>query len=150
MRSLVRGRAMPLVAPARSPLAALAATLALLVLVACVPLYVPLVPDEMLTPEPAFRLHGDLRLEHVRRVGASALVLHLRAAEVPEAGWLAVQWFGPSGPARAAESLWFEPADVGEARTLTTPEHLALGPGEWRAVLSWQGRLVRQVRHALP
>ena len=138
--------------PERShaPAAALAALLAASFLAACMPLYVPLVPETLLTPEPAFRLHGDLRLEHVRREGAEALVLHLRATEVPEAGWLAVQWFGPSGPARAAESLWFEAADVGEAHQLATPEHLRLVPGEWRAVLSWQGRLVRQVRITLP
>lgn len=139
--------------PERSlaPAATLVALLVLTsVLPACMPLYVPLVPDEMLTAEPAFRLHGDLRLEHERRADASALVLHLRAAEVPEAGWLAVQWFGPSGPARAGESLWFEPDDVGEARELATPAQLTLGPGEWRAVLSWRGQLVRQVRITLP
>ncbi len=141
----------PARAPSASPALAVAAlALLALLLAACMPLYVPLVPEAMLTPEPAFRLHGDLRLEHERRADASALVLHLRASEVPEAGWLAVQWFGPSGPARAAESLWFEPADVGEARQLATPEHLNLVPGEWRAVLSWQDRLVRQVRITLP
>ena len=134
----------------RAAAAALAVLLTASFLAACMPLYVPLVPETLLTPEPAFRLHGDLRLEHVRLGGTSTLVLHLRASEVPEAGWLAVQWFGPSGPARAAESLWFEPADVGEARRLATPEHLTLIPGEWRAVLSWQDRLVRQVRITLP
>jgi len=145
VRPLVRERVLRPAAVA----GALAAALTLL-LAACMPLYLPLVPDEMLTPEPAFRLHGDMRLEHVRRADVSALVLHLRATEVPEPGWLAVQWFGPSGPARAAESLWFEPADAGAARQLATPEQVALGPGEWRAVLSWQGRLVRQVRITLP
>ena len=121
-----------------------------LVLGACAPLYVPLIPGEMLVPEPAFRLHGDARLEHHEGPDGHVLTLHLLADEIPGPGWLAVQWFGPSGPARASESLWFEPDDVGAQRTLSAPEHLELHPGEWRAVLSWQGRLVRQLLIVIP
>jgi hypothetical protein len=78
-----------------------------------VPLFVPPLPSDRLEPEPAFRLHGDARLERASEDGAG-LVLVMRAAEVPAGGWLAVQWFGPSGPARASESVWFEPESVGE------------------------------------
>lgn len=133
-----------------SCLAAVRAAALLLGLSACTPLYVPLIPTDMLLPEPAFRLHGDARLELAGRPGAPILTLHLRAAEVPGPGWLAVQWFGPSGPALASESLWFDADEVGVARRLAAPEQLTLRPGEWRAVLSWQGRLVRQLLVVVP
>ena len=122
----------------------------LLALSACTPLYVPLIPSDMLTPEPAFRLHGDALLELAGTAEAPILTLRLRAAEVPGPGWLAVQWFGPSGPALASDSLWFDADEVDVARSVTAPEHLTLRPGEWRAVLSWQGRLVRQLLVVVP
>jgi hypothetical protein len=150
----------PLAAPPAPPTPRLPALLAArwlaacallpLLLGACAPLYVPLIPGDMLVPDPAFRLHGDARLEHEERADGHSLTLHLRADEVPGPGWLAVQWFGPSGPARASESLWFEPDDVGAERTLRAPEHLRITRGEWRAVLSWQGRLVRQLLVVIP
>ncbi|TVR91690.1 MAG: hypothetical protein EA416_09090 [Trueperaceae bacterium] len=139
-------RAGPLRARSRRSPAVLAA-FALLVAAssACVPLFVPPLPSDRLEPEPAFRLHGDARLEPAPGDDAG-LVLVMRAAEVPAGGWLAVQWFGPSGPARASESVWFEPGSVGAEVRLETPPGLDVTPGEWRAVLSWDGRLVRQLR----
>jgi len=124
-----------------------AVALALLVAAgsACVPLFVPPLPTDRLEPEPAFRLHGDARLERPAGDGAG-LVLVMRAAEVPAGGWLAVQWFGPSGPARASESVWFGTESVGVEVRLETPPGFDVTPGEWRAVLSWEGRLVRQLR----
>ena len=146
-----RRAARPSARALQRPLAALlAGLLAGVALLGCTPLYVPLVPSDMLTPLPTFRVSADARLDHVRDGEGGRLVLHLRAEEVPDAGWLAVQWFGPSGPERASESLWLEPEDVGEPRTLASPDHLRLSSGEWRAVLSWKGRLVRQVRITLP
>lgn len=126
------------------------ATLALL-LGACAPLYVPLVPGDTLTPEPTFRLRGDALLEVVTGADdAATLLLRVRADEVPEAGWLAVQWFGPAGGARASDSLWFETDDVGRERLWPAPPQLRVSAGEWRAVLSWQGRVVRQLRVEVP
>ena len=130
----------------RPTLAAFAA-LALLVAAgsACVPLFIPPLPSDRLEPEPAFRLHGDARLERASEDGAG-LVLVMRAAEVPSGGWLVVQWFGPSGPARASESVWFDPESLDAEVRLETPPALEVTRGEWRAVLSWDGRLVRQLR----
>ena len=130
----------------RPTLAAFAA-LALLVAAgsACVPLFIPPLPTDRLEPEPAFRLHGDARLERAPDDEAG-LVLVMRAAEVPAGGWLAVQWFGPSGPSRASESVWFDTESVDTEVRLETPPGLEVTPGEWRAVLSWDGRVVRQVR----
>ena len=112
---------------------------------ACVPLFIPPLPSDRLEPEPAFRLHGDARLERASEDGPG-LVLVMRAAEVPSGGWLAVQWFGPSGPARASESVWFDLEMLDAEVRLETPPSLEVTPGEWRAVLSWGGRLVRQLR----
>ena len=129
----------------RGPLAALAALALLAAVSACVPLFIPPLPSDRLEPEPAFRLHGDARLEPASGDGAG-LVLVMRAAEVPSGGWLAVQWFGPSGPARASESVWFDRESLDTEVRLETPPALEVTPGEWRAVLSWDGRLVRQLR----
>ena len=112
---------------------------------ACVPLFIPPLPTDRLEFEPAFRLHGDARLEFVDDA-EHRLVLIMRAAEVPRPGWLVVQWFGPSGPARAAESVWFDGDSLDVEVRLDTPPGLDVTPGEWRAVLSWDGRLVRQLR----
>ena len=127
-----------------------AAALALL-LAACTPLYLPPVPSDALAPVPSFRLRGASVLEVVAAAdGEATLRLTLTADEVPEGGWLALQWFGPSGAARASDSLWFEPEDVGRARRWDAPPQLRLEPGEWRAVLSWRGRVVRQLRVDVP
>ena len=129
---------------------AAAAALALVV-AACTPLYLPPVPSDRLEATPSFRLRGESALEVVSDgEGGRSLRLTLVVDEVPEGGWLALQWFGPSGAARASDSLWFEPEDVGSARRWDAPPQLAVTAGEWRAVLSWQGRLVRQLRVDVP
>jgi hypothetical protein len=129
-------------APARR-LAALALCLAL---TACVPLYLPPVPGDALVPEPRLRTGGDSMLEVVRQDDRTALLFRLELVEVPTAGWLAVQWFGPAGAARASESVWIAPADAGSAIALRSPPELAVTAGEWRALVSWYGTIVRQVR----
>jgi hypothetical protein len=128
----------------RATAVALTLTLALIA-PACVPLFVPPLPSDRLVPEPAFRLRGDVRLERTPGEDGRLSVV-MRAAEVPDPGWLVVQWFGPSGPARAAESVWFDAELVDAEVRLSAPTSLAFTPGEWRAVLSWDGRVVRQVR----
>lgn len=120
-------------------------------LTACTPLFLPPVPSDTLTPPPAFRLSGESRLAlRSGGDGAPLLQLTLVADEVPEGGWLALQWFGPSGAERASDSLWFEPGDVGRERMWDSPPQLEVTAGEWRAVLSWRGRLVRQLRVDVP
>jgi hypothetical protein len=123
-------------------------TLALTGVVACSPLYLPPQPSDALLPAPRFRVHGDTALEVLRSPAGLRVTLVL--SEVPEPGWLAVQWFGPSGGVRASESLWLTPADADTRPSLTTPPHLELTPGEWRAVVSWDGSVVRQLRVTLP
>ena len=141
LRADRRGRA----AKRRSPVVLTLALILTLLAPACVPLFVPPLPSERLEPQPAFRLHGDARLERLAE-DDGRLLLVIRAAEVPSPGWLVVQWFGPSGPARAAESVWFDAELLGAEVRLDTPPGLEVTPGEWRAVLSWDGRVVRQLR----
>jgi hypothetical protein len=118
-----------------------------LLLVACTPLYLPPIPGDALVPEPRLRLLGESGLSAAE---GAQLQLTLLVGEVPHPGWLAVQWFGPAGGVVASESLWLEREDAGHTVRLSLPEGIPLRPGEWRAVVSWYGELVRQFRLRLP
>jgi hypothetical protein len=114
----------------------------------CRPLYLPPVPDSV-NVTPMARLGSDSGL----RVGppGGALRLHLVLLAVPQAGWLAVQWFAPDGREAASDSVWVTPQDEGQGRTLGLPANA--GPataGEWRAVVSMDGVVLRQFRLAVP
>ncbi len=114
----------------------------------CRPLYLPPVPDSV-SVAPMARLGSDSGL----RVGppGGGLRLHLMLLGVPQAGWLAVQWFAPDGREAASDSVWVTPQDEGQGRTLELPANA--GPasaGEWRAVVSMHGVVLRQFRLAVP
>lgn len=120
-------------------------TLALIGLTACRPLYFPPVPNDGL-PEPSpVRLSSESGLT----VGADGRPT-LRAVVVglSGAGWLAVQWFGPKGSEVASESAWLEP-DAPSAE-FVLPADVSPASGEWRAVVSFGGRLLRQYLLTLP
>jgi len=131
----VRGRV-------RSVALALGATLVLTttLITACQPLYIPLVPADGL-PEP----------RPTRLTGASALTLgeagrpqlDVTVLDLPGAGWLAVQWVGPDGREAASESAWLELDANGSAFTFELPADVPLRPGEWRAVVSFEGEFLR-------
>lgn len=108
---------------------------------ACRPLYIPLVPaDGMPEPHPT------------RLTGASALTLgengrprlDTAVLDLPSAGWLAVQWLGPDGREAASESAWLELDANGSTLAFELPADVALRPGEWRAVVSFEGEFLRQ------
>lgn len=86
-----------------------------------------------------------------------------------EDGWVDVQWFAPDGHEAASESRWAElegsraPGEDGARRpgsasaeaavgpwVLRLPDDVALVAGEWRAVVSMQGRFLRQFRLVVP
>ena len=73
------------------------------------------------------------------------LRLNFVVNEVSGADWLAIQWFAPNNDQAASESLWIEPQDEGATLSLLSPERVTLSPGTWRAVLSFQGSIVRQL-----
>ena len=114
---------------------------------ACQPLYIPLVPaDGMPEPHPT------------RLTGASALTLgeagrprlDIAVLDLPSAGWLAVQWLGPDGREAASESVWLDPDANGAALTFALPADVPLRPGEWRAVVSFEGEFLRQYMLNVP
>ena len=74
----------------------------------------------------------------------TSLKLTLELATVPEPDWLAVQWFDPGNDEVAAESVWLEPAPEPQAVAVSLPPRTALENGLWRAVVSYQGKLLRQ------
>ena len=117
----------------------LTVSLLALLLGACTYTYIPPVPEAR-TREKIFDLSSSDGL-----VGeGERLRLELTVDEVPEADWLAVQWFAPNNDRVASESFWIEPQAEGTTRTVLSPERVTLRPGTWRAVLSFRGRIVRQ------
>ncbi|MBX3139955.1 MAG: hypothetical protein KF875_04345 [Trueperaceae bacterium] len=122
-----------------------AAALALIGLTACRPLYFPPVPSDRL-PEPSpVRLSSESGLT----VGVGGRpTLDVEVVDLPAAGWLAVQWFGPKGSEVASESAWLEP-DAPSAE-FVLPADVSPVSGEWRAVVSFGGRLLRQYVLSLP
>ncbi len=135
-----RGRAWRLRVPLFAPVLVL-----LLGLGACTPLYLPPVPERVPVHEVA-QLGDASALGFRDRV----LTLHVVLDRIPEAGWLAVQWFAPDGSEVASDSVWVAPADVGEGRTLALPSRVSLSAGEWRAVVSFRGDVLRQFRATVP
>ena len=113
----------------------------LLLPTACTPLYLPPV-QERDTPEMTPRL--DLTGSSGLRLREGRLELSVFLAEVPEEGWLNVQWYSPQNRQAASDSLWVTQAEVGLSRIFLLPEDVALQVGQWSAVVSYQGDLVRQ------
>lgn len=124
------------------PTAALAALAALAVLLgACRPLYLPPIPSGT-APPPALALQAEL----AAAVGSEAgLMLTVFVERVPEEGWLAVQWFDPSNREVASDSAWLDGEREGLTLELPLPADVAVRPGEWRALLSFGGVIVRQL-----
>lgn len=122
------------------------ATIVLLVaLTACRPLYLPPVPGDGL-PEP-----HPVRLTAVSglTLGADGRpTLRVDVVDLPAPGWLAVQWFGPKGGEVASDSAWLEPEAASAEFVL--PADVDPASGEWRAVVSFGGRLLRQYLIAVP
>jgi hypothetical protein len=117
-------------------------------LTACQPLYIPLVPDAPEAPT-ALRLSSDSSLDVV--AGRPRLTLSIDstdAALVSLGVWLNVQWFGPSGRQAASGSLWLEgpPSERTKVVVFVLPADVAVVSGEWRAVVSVDGVLLRQFR----
>lgn len=133
--------------PRRRAVASLLAPLlaVLLGLGACTPLYVPPVPARVPVHEVA-----QLGDASVLRYQNGTLTLHVVLDRIPQAGWLAVQWFAPDGAEAASDSVWVAPADVGEGRTLALPPRVVPKAGEWRAVVSLGDEVLRQFRATVP
>lgn len=112
--------------------------LLVLFLPACMPLYVPLVPEPpQVTEVPRLRE----AIAGVDEEGRPRTELSLETHGT--AGWLAVQWMTPAGREAASESRWLD--EGGELIAFTLPADVELSKGEWRAVISYEGQLLRQL-----
>ncbi len=113
---------------------------------ACTPLFVPPVPASTLSPAPAWRVGGGAEVRtFVTADGVVRLRARVRFESVPEAAWVAVQWFGPSGGERASSSRWVSPDDAARWLAWDLPSDVAVVAGAWRALLSVDGRPLRQL-----
>lgn len=113
---------------------------------ACRPLYVPLVPDDAPQPVARTRLAAESELRLVAGRPLLRLVVADIAPESRDGDWLAVQWFGPSGRLEASESQWLDASSEGAALSFELPADVTVMPGEWRAVASLGGFVLRQFR----
>jgi len=112
----------------------------------CRPLYLPPLPEMLPVLEEQTRLSG-VRLREV----FGTLQLSFVPVALPADGWLAVQWFPPAGPEVASQSVWLDAATLGRTVRLSWPSDVSREtPGRWRAVLSFAGRVVRQVEWIEP
>jgi len=109
----------------------------LLVLCGCTLTYTPLL-REARAPEPRLVIGSGTLVQD-----EASLELRLLLS-VPEADWLAVQWFDPDNEEVSATSVWLEPTLEPQALSVALPPGIALEDGLWRAVVSYQGRLARQ------
>jgi hypothetical protein len=128
--------------------AALAALLLLTIApLGCTPLYLPPVPSELPPIEPRLRLR-EVRIDRLA-AGRPSLVLVPR--EVPRPGWLAVQWYPPVGASVAEGSVWLDARRVDRVVRLPFPDDVPRErPGRWRAVLTFDGGVLRQVEWEEP
>jgi hypothetical protein len=89
-------------------------------------------------------LHTSAGIVTEMVAGTERLVLQLTASDVPEADWLAVQWFAPNNLQVASASQWLEPSREPQDLRFVLSEDVTLRPGDWRAVVSYQSRVARQ------
>lgn len=112
-----------------------------LVAAGCTPLYVPPVPAQLPALEPRTRIAAA----RVDRLGGVPTVA-FTPREVPEEGWLQVQWYPPAGDEVASASVWLDASSVDRVVRIPFPEDVSRDRGGvWRAVLSFDGRILRQV-----
>ena len=130
------------VTPRRIRTAAAGLVLAVSLLAAgCTPLYLPPVPSQLPELEPRTRI-AEARVD--RLGGTPAVVFTPR--EVPEEGWLQVQWYPPAGGVVASDSVWLDASSVDRVVRVAFPEDVPRDRGGvWRAILSFDGRILRQV-----
>ena len=119
-------------------------------LVACTPLFVPPVPGDALSAAPTWRLAGDAELRASTFLEGPRLRVRFRFEAVAADAWVAVQWFGPAGGERASVAVWVAQADVGRTFAVDLPDDVALEPGAWRALISVEGRVLRQLDAVVP
>lgn len=110
----------------------------------CTYTYIPPVPRGRVEPEATLDLHASAGIVTETVSGSERLALQLTANNVPEAAWLAVQWFAPDNQQVASASQWLEPSRQPQDLRFVLSEDVTLRPGDWRVVVSYQSRVARQ------
>lgn len=128
----------------RTSVAAALATVVVAAVTACMPLYVPLVPEAPSVPTGA-RVTDSSTLSIV--AGRPRLELSMLPGDTLSEGgaWLAVQWYDPANTLVASDSVWVEGSEPSE-HAFALPSDVEPLQGEWRAVVSLGGVLLRQFR----
>ena len=108
-----------------------------LALSACMPLYLPPVPDP-----PPFEAGTRFAAFTAEVNAAGRPSVELTLADLHAPGWLAVQWMAPDNREAASDSVWVAPDTP--TVTFVLPADVDLRPGEWRAVVSLGRLLLRQ------
>ncbi len=109
-------------------------------LAGCTFTYLPPVPRSY-DLEPTLRIDSGSSLTRQ----PEGLRLRLIVTEVPDADWVAVQWFDPRNDDVASTSVWVSPEDGMTSYDLFLPDDVTFVPGLWRAIVSYRGRVVRQI-----
>jgi hypothetical protein len=103
----------------------------------CTFLYIP--PELPVQTVPAMlELSGSSGLSY----DGNKLELSVFLRNVPEAGWLSVQWYSPRNTQAASDSVWIEQRDEGLTQTFALPQPPS--EGEWRVVVSFGDAVLRQ------
>jgi hypothetical protein len=108
-----------------------------LLLSSCTFLYLPPELPIQSIPE-VFDISGSSGLSYKN----NELELSVLLRNVPQQGWLAVQWYAPNSKQVNSDSIWIERRDEGLTQTFTLPQ--IPSRGEWRAVVSFEEKLLRQ------
>lgn len=120
---------------------AVAGLLVVLSTTACIPLYLPPVPTTL----PPLGERTRITSVAVDVLDDGTVTVRMQVDEIVDADWLAVQWFAPSGPARASEARWIERDDVPLEASFTLPDRVALDRnGRWRVVVTFGRDVVGQ------
>jgi len=115
----------------------------------CRPLYLPITTEgPPVAKAPSLNSEAALSWSAV----SQRLELRLRLLGAEGGGWLAVQWLAPDGREAASASTWVtsEGGESGAVLLVSPPDLEGLAPGEWRAIVSYEGRLLRQFRAVIP
>jgi hypothetical protein len=103
----------------------------------CTFLYLPPELPIQTIPE-VFDISGSSGLTYTN----NELEVSVLLRNVPQEGWLAVQWYAPNSQQSASDSVWIERRDEGLTQAFALPQKPSRG--EWRVVVSFEKMLLRQ------
>ena len=111
----------------------------LFTLTSCTLLYIPPVLETQEMPE-TLNIDGSRGLF----LANDELILAVQLNQVPQEGWLMVQWFSDTNSEVGSDAQWIDSRQVGQVLNYVLPGKIDLSEGTWRAVVSFQNQLIRQ------